>query len=108
MLNADGHCYAFDSRGSGYGRGEGVATLVLKRLDQALVDGNPVHTVILNSGLNQDGKSAGSIMSPSGDAQRDLMRSGYAEAGLDPADTPYIEAHGTVSKIVGTQIFCDG
>jgi len=64
MLNANGHCYAFDSRGSGYGRGEGVATLILKRLDQALADGDPVQTVIVNSGLNQDGRSAGSKKHP--------------------------------------------
>lgn len=97
MLNADGHCYAFDSRGHGYGRGEGVATLILKRLDEALADGDPIHTVIVNSGLNQDGRSAGSLMSPSGEAQRDLMRSVYSQVGLHPDETPYIEAHGTVS-----------
>lgn len=100
MLNADGHCYAFDSRGSGYGRGEGVATLILKRLDEALADGDPIQTVIVNSGLNQDGRSAGSLMSPSGEAQRDLMRSVYAQVGLDPSETPYVEAHGTVSIFV--------
>ncbi|KAI1754791.1 beta-ketoacyl synthase domain-containing protein [Xylaria castorea] len=115
MLNADGHCYAFDSRGSGYGRGEGVATLILKRLDEALADGDPIQTVIVNSGLNQDGRSPGSIMSPSGEAQRDLMRSVYSQVGLQPGETPYVEAHGTgtiagdtneISSIY--QVFCEG
>ncbi|KAI0429925.1 beta-ketoacyl synthase domain-containing protein [Xylaria sp. FL1042] len=114
MLNADGHCYAFDSRGKGYGRGEGVATLILKRLDKALADGDPILSVIVNSGLNQDGRSAGSIMSPSGEAQRDLMRSVYSQVGLQPSETPYVEAHGTgtvagdtneVSSIY--QVFCE-
>ncbi|KAI0204630.1 beta-ketoacyl synthase domain-containing protein [Astrocystis sublimbata] len=114
MLNPDGHCYAFDSRGKGYGRGEGVATLILKRLDKALADGDPVQSVILNSGLNQDGRSAGSIMSPSGDAQRDLMRSVYSQIGLHPRDTPYVEAHGTGTVAGDTneissiyQVFCE-
>lgn len=69
MVNPDGHCYAFDSRGNGYARGEGVATVVLKLLDHAIADGDHVHAVIVNSGVNQDGRTAGSIMSPSGDAQ---------------------------------------
>ena len=96
MINPDGHCYAFDSRGNGYSRGEGVATLILKPLENALADGDHVHTVIVNSGINQDGKSPGSIMSPKGDAQRDLMQAVYAECALDAAETPYVEAHGTV------------
>ncbi|KAI0552681.1 beta-ketoacyl synthase domain-containing protein [Xylaria curta] len=115
MLNADGHCYAFDSRGKGYGRGEGVATLILKRLDEALADGDPIQTVIVNSGLNQDGRSAGSIMSPSGEAQRDLMRSVYSQVGLKPSETPYVEAHGTGTVAGDTneissiyQVFCEG
>ncbi|KAI1317088.1 beta-ketoacyl synthase domain-containing protein [Xylariaceae sp. FL0255] len=115
MLNADGHCYAFDSRGSGYGRGEGVVTLILKRLDEALADGDPIQTVIVNSGLNQDGRSAGSLMSPSGEAQRDLMQSVYAQVGLDPSETPYVEAHGTGTQVGDTnevtsiyQVFCEG
>ncbi len=96
MVNPDGRCYVFDTRGSGYSRGEGVATVLLKRLDRALADGNPIHAVIANSGVNQDGKTGG-ISVPSGEAQAALMRSVYAGAGLDPADTPYVEAHGTVS-----------
>lgn len=99
MVNPDGHCYAFDSRGNGYARGEGVATLVLKLLDAAIADGDHVHGVIVNSGVNQDGRTAGSIMSPSGEAQAALIRSVYAAAGLDPGQTPYVEAHGT-----GTQV----
>ncbi|KAI0964931.1 beta-ketoacyl synthase domain-containing protein [Xylaria arbuscula] len=114
MLNADGHCYAFDSRGNGYGRGEGIATLILKRLDEALADGDPIQTVIVNSGLNQDGRSEGSIMSPSREAQRDLMRSVYSQVGLYPGETPYVEAHGTGTVAGDTneissiyEVFCE-
>lgn len=99
MVNPDGHCYSFDTRGKGYAKGEGVATVVLKLLDQALADGDPVQGVIVNSGINQDGHTAGSIMSPNGAAQAALIRSVYATAGLDPGQTPYVEAHGT-----GTQV----
>ena len=96
MVNPDGRCYVFDSRGSGYARGEGVSTVVLKRLDLALADGDNIHAVIANSGSNQDGKTIGMSV-PSGIAQAALMKKVYANAGLDPAETLYVEAHGTVS-----------
>ncbi|RDW64263.1 hypothetical protein BP5796_10765 [Coleophoma crateriformis] len=94
MVNPNGRCFVFDSRGSGYARGEGVGTVVLKRLDDALEAGDPIHAVIRNSALNQDGKTAG-ISLPNADAQAALMRLVYANAGLDPRDTTYVEAHGT-------------
>ncbi|KAK1996712.1 beta-ketoacyl synthase domain-containing protein [Colletotrichum falcatum] len=94
MTNPDGKCYVFDSRGAGYARGEGVVTLILKRLDDAVRDGDKVHAVIRNSGLNQDGKTVGLTL-PNPIAQANLMRLVYKNAGLDPADTVYVEAHGT-------------
>ncbi|RGP65177.1 polyketide synthase [Fusarium longipes] len=94
MLNPDGKSYAFDSRGAGYGRGEGVATIVLKRLDNALKDGDRIHAVIANSGMNQDGKTPG-LNTPSSEAQAALSLRVYQEAGLNPADTSFVEAHGT-------------
>ena len=84
----------YDSRGSGYGRGEGAASLVLKPLDLAIRDGDNIRAIIRNSGSNQDGKTNG-ITFPSGEAQACLMRSVYQSAGLDPIDTAYVEAHGT-------------
>ncbi|KAF4992917.1 hypothetical protein FGRMN_6861 [Fusarium graminum] len=94
MLNPDGKSYAFDSRGAGYGRGEGVATIVLKRLDNALKDGDRIHAIIANSGMNQDGKTPG-LNTPSSEAQAALSLRVYQEAGLNPADTSFVEAHGT-------------
>ena len=96
MVNQNGRCFVFDSRGSGYARGEGVGTVILKRLDDALIAGDPIHAVIRNSALNQDGKTAG-ISLPSSEAQAALMKLVYSSAGLDPKDTPYVECHGTVS-----------
>ncbi|KAK7993281.1 hypothetical protein PG989_006662 [Apiospora arundinis] len=94
MLNNEGRSYSFDDRGAGYGRGEGVASLVLKRLDDAVAAGDPIRAVIRNTGVNQDGKTNG-ITLPSGEAQEALTRRVYEQAGLDPRDTAYVEAHGT-------------
>lgn len=94
FLSGDGKSYAFDSRASGYGRGEGVATLVLKKLSDALASGDPIRAVIRESMLNQDGKTE-TITSPSLQAQEALVRGCYRKAGLDPGETQYFEAHGT-------------
>lgn len=98
MIGADGKCYAWDARAHGYGRGEGVATLVLKRLEAAVKDGDHVHAVIREIGLNQDGKTA-TITSPSVEAQIKLIKQCYQRAGLNLSDTGYVEAHMT-----GTQV----
>jgi acyl transferase domain-containing protein len=94
MVNDDGTCYSFDSRGSGYGRAEGVAALVLKRLDDAIQDKDPIRAVIRNSGINQDGKTNG-ILLPSSESQEALMRSVYQSVHIDPSKVDYVEAHGT-------------
>ncbi|KAI0173502.1 putative polyketide synthase [Hypoxylon sp. FL1284] len=94
MLSPDGRSYAFDSRANGYGRGEGVATLVIKRLSDALAANDPIRAVIRETALNQDGKTD-TITTLSGSAQVDLMRECYRRAGLDPRGTQYFEAHGT-------------
>ncbi|KAJ6443692.1 Lovastatin diketide synthase LovF [Purpureocillium lavendulum] len=94
FLSPDGKCFAFDDRANGYGRGEGVATLVIKRLKDAVAAGDPIRAVIRETLLNQDGKTE-TITSPSQAAQEALMRECYHRAGLDPVDTQYFEAHGT-------------
>ncbi|KAI9665472.1 MAG: Type I Iterative PKS [Alyxoria varia] len=94
MLNENGKSYPFDARGSGYGRGEGCATVVLKRLDDALLAGDPVRAVIRNTGVNQDGKTNG-ITLPNEDSQAFLANQTYANASINTADVDYIEAHGT-------------
>lgn len=95
FLSPDGRCYSFDERGNGFGRGEGAACIVLKPLHEALKAGDTIRAVIRNSGTNQDGKTSG-ITLPSGQAQFELIRSLYKSAGLDPLQTSYVEAHGTV------------
>ncbi|EAW12416.1 type I polyketide synthase [Aspergillus clavatus NRRL 1] len=94
FLSPSGKSYAFDHRASGYGRGEGVATLIVKPLTSALRDGDPIRAVIRETALNQDGWTP-TITSPSQKAQEELIRLFYQRAGLDPLETSYVEAHGT-------------
>ncbi|MYM89309.1 hypothetical protein GTP91_19295, partial [Rugamonas sp. FT82W] len=93
-LAADGRSRAFDDRASGYGRGEGCGLLVLKRLDDALRDGDPVHAVLAGSAVNHDGRSNG-LTAPNGLAQQAVIRAALADAQLAPDAVEYIEAHGT-------------
>lgn len=84
----------FDQRANGYSRGEGVGTLIIKPLAAALQANDPIHAVIRNTRMNQDGRTPGITM-PSQEAQRSLIQATYQEAGLDPAETGFFEAHGT-------------
>lgn len=94
LFGEQGKSFTYDSRGTGYGRGEGVVSLVLKTLDDAIRDGDSIRAVIRNTGINQDGKTNG-ITFPSLDAQAQLIEDVYKAVGLDPAQTAYVEAHGT-------------
>ena len=94
MLNDNGRSYSFDVRGSGYGRGEGVITLLLKRLNDALDAGDHVRAIIRNTLVNQDGKTAG-ITLPDGQAQESLERHAFQNVNIDPRDVDYVKAHGT-------------
>ena len=97
-MNQDGKCYPFDTRGRGYGRGEGVATLILKRLNDAIAEGLHIRAIVRNSGINQDGKTPGITM-PNSAAQQALIASVYAAAGIDPGQVGYVEAHGTGTEV---------
>ncbi|WP_416966645.1 amino acid adenylation domain-containing protein [Streptomyces sp. 4F14] len=94
MLSEDGRCKAFDSRANGYVRGEGVGAVVLKGLDAAERDGDPVHAVIRGSAVNHGGRT-NSLTAPSPDAQAEVIARAHRIAGTDPAAVGYIEAHGT-------------
>ncbi len=94
VLAPDGRCKPFAAEADGYGRGEGAGMVVLKRLGDALADGDPIAAVIRGSAVNQDGASNG-LTAPSGRAQQQVMRAALDAAGLVPADVGYVEAHGT-------------
>ncbi len=93
MLAADGRCRAFDAAGSGFVRAEGAGIIVLKPLDRARADGDPIYAIVRGTGVNQDGRTPGITM-PDGGAQARLVRDVCAQAGIDPLDVSYIEAHG--------------
>ncbi|KAI2601905.1 putative polyketide synthase [Hypoxylon sp. NC1633] len=94
FLSPDSRSYSFDHRANGYARGEGVAVVILKRLSDAIRDGNTIRAVIRATGSNEDGRTA-SITQPSSEAQEQLIRATYQRAKLSMAHTRYVEAHGT-------------
>ncbi len=98
MLAADGRCKTFDGRADGFVRSEGCGVVVLKRLSDALADGDRVHGVIRTSSLNQDGRSSG-LTGPNGAAQRALAKQSLRQARLSPADIGYVETHGAGTRL---------
>ena len=98
MLSEDGRCFTFDSRANGFVPGEGVGVLLLKRLDDAVRDGDPIRGVIRGWGVNQDGKTNG-ITAPSGSSQTLLEKDVYDRFGIDPESITMVEAHGTGTKL---------
>ena len=94
MLSRRGRCFAFDERADGYVRGEGGGVVVLKPLDDALADGDPIRAVILATGTNSDGRTIG-LSLPSEAAQAALLRTVYAQAGIAPDRLAFFEMHGT-------------
>jgi acyl transferase domain-containing protein/NAD(P)-dependent dehydrogenase (short-subunit alcohol dehydrogenase family)/acyl carrier protein len=98
MLSPSGHCYAFDQRADGFVPGEGVGVAVLKRLHDAIKDGDHIYGVIRGSGTNQDGKTNG-IIAPSAASQEKLLSSVYDTFQLNPEKIQLVEAHGTGTKL---------
>jgi reducing polyketide synthase SwnK len=97
-LSRDGRCRAFSADTGGMGLAEGSAAVVLKRLSDARRDGDMVHAVLKGSAVNHGGRAA-SLTTPSGPAQRRLIRDALAAAGLRPGEVDYIEAHGTGTRL---------
>jgi amino acid adenylation domain-containing protein len=94
FMAADGRCKTFDSRADGYVRGEGVGVVVLKRLSQAMADGDRIYAVIRGSAVVQDGRTNG-LTAPNGLAQVEVIERACRDAGIRPAELDYIEVHGT-------------
>ena len=94
MLAPDGRCKTFSADADGYGRGEGIGVMVLRRLSAAQADGDPILAVVKASAVNHGGR-ANSLTAPNTAAQADLLRDAQARAGIDAATIGYVEAHGT-------------
>jgi acyl transferase domain-containing protein len=98
MMAKDGRCKFGDVRGDGYVRSEGAGIIVLKALDRAVDDGDRIYAVIRGSALNNDGRSSGSMGTPSQVGQEELLRTAYTDAGIAPSLVSYVEAHGTGTR----------
>ena len=95
MESADGHCRPFDAQASGTVFGSAGAMVVLKRLQDALADGDTVHAVIRGVGLNNDGGDKASFTAPSVRGQAEAIREALDHAGVSARSIGYVEAHGT-------------
>ena len=95
ILSRDGHTRAFDANASGTIFADGAAVVVLKRLDEAIVDGDDIQAVILGTAVNNDGSDKISYTAPSAEGQSTVLAEAMAVAGVSPSSIGYVEAHGT-------------
>ncbi|KAI2617780.1 hypothetical protein GGR54DRAFT_640866 [Hypoxylon sp. NC1633] len=99
VLSPDGSCKSFDASANGYARAEGLTAIYVKRLTDAIRDGNPIRAVIRGTAANSDGKKSQGMLVPKGEALESLMRKIYADAGLSPSETAFVECHGTGTSV---------
>ncbi|AGC42722.1 6-deoxyerythronolide-B synthase [Myxococcus stipitatus DSM 14675] len=95
ISSPDGHCRAFDAQAAGTVPGNGVGVVLLKRLEDAVADGDPIRAVILGSAIGNDGSAKAGYMAPSVSGQSSTLRDALSLAGVEPESISYIEAHGT-------------
>lgn len=98
MLDPEGRCKTFDADANGFARGEGCGILILKRLSDAQADGDRILAVIRGSAASQDGASSG-LTVPNGPSQENVIRRALENAGVEPVEVGYIEAHGTGTSL---------
>ncbi|MBE9104486.1 acyltransferase domain-containing protein [Nostoc cf. edaphicum LEGE 07299] len=99
ITSADGHCRAFDAKANGTVFGDGVGIVVLKRLEDALADGDCIHAVIKGSAINNDGAAKVGYTAPSVGGQGSVIAEAQAIAGFNPETITYIETHGTGTSL---------
>lgn len=99
IFSADGHCRPFDADASGTLVGNGVAVVLLKRLDRAIEDGDPILAVIRGTAINNDGNDKAGYTAPSLSGQRDVIRDALALADVEADTIGLVEAHGTATPL---------
>lgn len=99
MLSADGHCRSFDADADGTVFSDGAGVVLLKRLEEAIHDGDTVYSVIKGVGVNNDGGDKGSFTAPNASGQAGAIAMAIQNAGVSPADISYVETHGTATKL---------
>ncbi|RKH73007.1 non-ribosomal peptide synthetase/type I polyketide synthase [Corallococcus aberystwythensis] len=99
ITSPDGHCRPFDAKGRGTVPSSGVGIVVLKRLEDALRDGDSIQAVIRGSAINNDGNAKVGFTAPGVEGQRDVIMRAHADAGVAPRHITYVEAHGTATPL---------
>ena len=99
MFSPDGHTRTFDAQAQGTVFSDGAAVVLLKRLSDAIKDGNPVHAVILGGAVNNDGSGKASFTAPSSEGQAAVIAMAQANARVSPRSISYVEAHGTATPM---------
>ena len=100
MVSPDGHCRTFDANAQGTVFGSGVAAVLLKRLDEAIRDGDQIYAVIRGFAVNNDGSDKVGYTAPSVEGQSRVIALATRDAaGVDPGTIGYIEAHGTATPL---------
>jgi len=99
MFSPDGHCRPFDAQAGGTIFSDGLGIVVLKRLAEAVQDGDQIHAVIKGFGLNNDGSAKAGFAAPSVNGQAEVIALAQAQAGIEPSTISYIEAHGTATPL---------
>lgn len=99
MVSEDGHCRTFDADARGTVFGSGAGAVLLKRLEDAIADGDHVYAVVRGSGINNDGSAKVGYTAPSSDGQAAAIMMAHANAGIDPASISYVECHGTATPL---------
>jgi acyl transferase domain-containing protein len=95
IVSPDGFSRTFDAKAQGTVFGSGIGIVVLKRLEEALADGDSIHAIIKGSAINNDGSSKASFTAPSVQGQTEVISEALANAGVGPESITYVEAHGT-------------
>jgi phthiocerol/phenolphthiocerol synthesis type-I polyketide synthase E len=99
IYSPDGHCRAFDGQAGGTVGGSGAGVVVLKRLEDALADGDAIRAVILGTAINNDGAEKVGFMAPGAEGQAAAITDALTFAGIDPRSVGYVEAHGTATPL---------
>jgi polyketide synthase PksJ len=99
MVSPDGHCRAFDARAAGTIAGDGVGMVVLKRLKNAVADGDNIYAVIKGSAINNDGSRKMGYTAPSIEGQMEVIRGAMRMAQVEPESITYVETHGTATSL---------
>ncbi|EPR12949.1 type I polyketide synthase [Ruminiclostridium papyrosolvens] len=97
--SADGHCRAFDSKANGTVSGSGLGVVALKRLEDAIADGDYIHAIIKGTGINNDGSSKNSYTAPNVDGQAECIAEAIEMSGVNPETITYIDGHGTGTNL---------